>query len=177
MLAAPSTDTADNSQGLVSYEKPLGDTLLWDNIDTDAQEGRDTVIAQAFIDARAALQVRLGSDENQWLWGKLHTVTFTTLIPASGLDVQSIPSASDPQFANGFPRHSDWGAIDVGNFSLWNAAATTNAGSRHEKLWRRASASKISPTAAAPCRSVSSSRCCPTGPVVACQRDPWRSVG
>jgi penicillin amidase len=110
------------------------DSDFWDNIDTEDVETRDQIIALAFLGGgepqpgvRDVLRQRLGTDVSQWRWGKLHTVTFTTVIPASGLDAQSIPSAADPQFAAGFPRHSDWGAVDVGNFNLWNSVVAVPA--------------------------------------------------
>ena len=126
--------SATNQLGLATFDAATGDTTLWDDITTPATETRDEIIAKAFLNARTALQGRLGSDVSQWRWGRIHTVTFKAIVPASGLDVQSIPSASDPQFAAGFPRHSDMNAVDVGNYNMWNAVPTAKAPDQLTKI-------------------------------------------
>ena len=67
---------------------------------------------------------RLGTDRDQWRWGRLHTVRFDQVVPAlDGNEQVSIPTATDPTFPDGFPRHGDLGAVDPGNYGIYN---TTN---------------------------------------------------
>ncbi len=121
LLERALTASAADKKGMVTFNDALGSTILWDDLDTAELETRDQIVMQALIDAVDALAQHFGDDRELWLWGNLHTVTFKALIPPTSLDVQSIPAADDPRYANGFPRHSDWGAVDVGNYNLWNA--------------------------------------------------------
>ena len=93
------------------------DTVLWDDLATERTETKDEIVGRGFLDALTFLRGRLGDDMNQWRWGRLHTVRFTTVLPFS--DPISIPPPTDPTYPDGFPRHGDFGAVDVGNFSLW----------------------------------------------------------
>jgi penicillin amidase len=69
----------------------------------------------------AYLTTTLGADLDQWRWGRLHTVRFNAL--NSAVAATAIPPTTDPDFPNGFPRHGDYGAVDVGNYGLFG---TTN---------------------------------------------------
>ncbi|MEZ0314301.1 MAG: penicillin acylase family protein [Myxococcota bacterium] len=121
LLERALTASAEDKKGLVTFNDALGNTILWDDMDTGDLETRDVIVMRALMEGVNALVDRFGEDRDQWLWGTLHTVKFKALIPPTSLDVQSIPAADDPRYANGFPRHSDWGAVDVGNYNLWTA--------------------------------------------------------
>lgn len=99
----------------------LGDTVLWDDLDTeDVVETRTERTARAAVDALAWLETELGEDVAEWRWGRLHTQRFTSVVPTPGRDRLSIPTPDDPDFPDGFPRAGDYGAPNVGNFSLWD---------------------------------------------------------
>jgi penicillin G amidase len=78
---------------------------------------KDEIVGRGFLDALAFLRGKLGADPEQWRWGRLHAVRFESLLPFC--DPLSIPPPGDPDYPDGFPRHGDFGAIDVGNFSMW----------------------------------------------------------
>ncbi len=128
LLERAITCSATDDKGLLTFNDGLGSTILWDDIDTAGTlETREDILLQSLLDAVQSLVSRFGENRSLWVWGKLHTVKFRALIPPTSLDVQSIPAADDPRYANGFPRHSDWGAVDVGNYDLWNAYEATGA--------------------------------------------------
>jgi penicillin amidase len=52
------------------------DSPWWDNKNTPATETRDQIFRQALTEAVDELSKSLGSDPQQWQWGKLHTLTF-----------------------------------------------------------------------------------------------------
>jgi penicillin amidase len=111
---------------LLTYDATLGDTILWDDLETTGvEESRDDRILRAAVAALDFLEGKLGTDMDQWRWGKLHTIRFKTLIPVDELggpafDIFSIPPLDDPDFPDGFPRHGDWAVPDACNFSLWS---------------------------------------------------------
>jgi penicillin G amidase len=53
-----------------------GESGWFNNINSDQQETRDDIIAQAFRDSVAFLAETIGEEPDQWQWGKLHTFTF-----------------------------------------------------------------------------------------------------
>lgn len=127
LLERALTVSQEDQKGMLTFNGAYGDTLLWDDMNTATLETRTQILLTALTDAENVLVARFGTNKDAWLWGRLHTVTFGALIPPTGMDVQSIPSADDPRYAGGFPRHSDWGAVDVGNYNLWNAYTTRTA--------------------------------------------------
>ncbi|HJK96024.1 MAG TPA: penicillin acylase family protein [Polyangiaceae bacterium LLY-WYZ-14_1] len=121
---------------LATYDAELGDTVLWDDLDTpNVVETRDERILQAFLDGLRFLTDRLGSDDPaDWAWWRLHGVRFDFLfptfleeddlsIPADGSELPDILSGVDaegqPEFEDAYPRDGDYGAPDVCNFSVW----------------------------------------------------------
>lgn len=52
------------------------DSTWWDNIETQDKETRDEILVEALAKALNDLEDRFGSDQSQWAWGKLHTVTY-----------------------------------------------------------------------------------------------------
>ncbi len=113
-------------QNMLTYDDTLGDTVLWDDLaTTDVEESRDDRILRAAVAALDFLEGELGTDMDQWRWGKLHTVRFKTLVPVdemlgSSYDTYSIPAPDDPDFPDGFPRHGDWEVPDACHFNLWS---------------------------------------------------------
>ena len=107
---------------LNTYDSDLGDTVLWDDLDTEGfVESRDERILRAMLGALAFLEDELGNDMDGWRWGKLHTVRFSDI---SGMFGElSIPPEGDEQFPDGFPRHGDNYGVDASNYGLWD---TTN---------------------------------------------------
>jgi penicillin amidase len=104
---------------LKTYDAQKQDTVLWDDLDTDAvEETRDERIVRAMLGALEFLEGKLGTDMNEWRWGKLHTVTFETLI--SMFPAFSIPPPSDPDFPDGFPRHGDNFGVDASHTGIWD---------------------------------------------------------
>ncbi|MBK9036999.1 MAG: penicillin acylase family protein [Myxococcales bacterium] len=101
------------------------DSVLWDDLDTPAVlETRDERVVRAVIAGYGFLAGRLGTDRDQWRWGRLHAVRFGQVVPAlDGNEQVSIPAAMDATFPDGFPRHGDLGAVDPGNYGIYG---TTN---------------------------------------------------
>lgn len=112
---------------LATYSEALGDTVLWDDLATkDAAETKDERIARGMLQAIAYLRDRLGADVEQWRWGRLHTLTLESIVPAlGGKSVASIPAPGDARFPDGFPRPGDNFAVDVAPFGLWNPESFT----------------------------------------------------
>jgi penicillin amidase len=54
----------------------LEDSPWWDNKTTKIVETRSEIIQMAFKKALESTKDKLGSDENLWKWGNLHTVTY-----------------------------------------------------------------------------------------------------
>lgn len=104
--------TAD-PKSLATYDPTTGDSALFDDLTTtNVVETRDERQVTSLLDALDFLNMQLGSDRNQWRWGKLHTLRFQSLV--SLWQALSIPPVGDPQWPNGFPRHGDGFNIDVG---------------------------------------------------------------
>ncbi|MBX6353944.1 MAG: penicillin acylase family protein [Thermoflavifilum sp.] len=61
-----------------------------------AQRDAAAVMTQAFREAVAKLSRELGSDPNQWTWGKLHAREFPSLAQIPALGFGPVPSGGDP---------------------------------------------------------------------------------
>jgi penicillin amidase len=92
-----------------------GDPIVFDIWDTGAAETKRQVAAMALFDTLDYLYKALGPDPAKWRWGNLHTLTLSFLAP---VDALQIPLKSDPQYPNGFPRHGDFGTVDVAGGSI-----------------------------------------------------------
>lgn len=114
------------------------DTVVWDDISTPAVfETRDERVTRAALAAVAWLEsgTGLGTDWDQWRWGRLHAVRFGQIVPATaGPEIVSIPPADSTEFPIGFPRHGDYGAIDVGNFGMTNGERFTHGSGASQRL-------------------------------------------
>ena len=105
---------------LRSYDADLGDTVLWDDLTTEAVESRGDRVVRAFDGALTWLEERFGAVQDEWRWGKLHTLRLdSAFVPTIGADTISIPTPDDEQFPDGFPRHGDRNTVDVANFDLY----------------------------------------------------------
>lgn len=105
--------TAD-PKTLKTLDATTNDSILFDDLTTPAQETRDERILTALLDSLDFLKTRLGADSQQWRWGRMHAIRFTSLVSFWG--GLSIPATSDTVFPLGFPRHGDGWNVDVGGF-------------------------------------------------------------
>jgi penicillin G amidase len=125
MLTTPATLATYRASyaGDITYN----DSVLWDDLATTlVTETRDERIVRAVVAAYGFLDGKLGTDRTQWRWGRLHAVRFEQVVPSlTGTDAISIPPSDSSEFPAGFPRHGDLGAVDPGNYSIYN---TTNFG-------------------------------------------------
>jgi penicillin amidase len=106
-----------------------GRSVLFDDLTTTGEtETEETIVLRGTLLGLNFLTTALGADLNEWRWGRMHRVRFSTVVPAAGTDIMSIPPVDDPMFPGGFPRHGDWGAVDVGNFGMFagSGGATLN---------------------------------------------------
>ena len=112
------------------------DTVVWDDITTDAVlETRDERVARAVLMAVEWLESELGADWDQWRWGRLHAVRFNQIAPSlTNQNQVSIPPGDSAEFPLGFPRHGDYGAVDVGNFSMTNGERFTHGSGASQRL-------------------------------------------
>ena len=115
-LARPLAWALSDPARLSTYDSVTGGTVLWDDIDTEEVESRGDRILRAFAAAVAMLEAKLGTDMNQWRWGKLHTLTAGSLVPQITRDVLSLPTPEDPVYPGGYPRHGDLFAVDASNY-------------------------------------------------------------
>ncbi len=90
---------------------PAGESVLWDDLaTTGVTETRDVILLRSLDGAMADLErLTTTADVTRWLWGTVHTVRFSSLIPGTDSTL-SIPPTTDPIFPRGFPRP---GGIDV----------------------------------------------------------------
>ncbi|MBI3361314.1 MAG: penicillin acylase family protein, partial [Chloroflexi bacterium] len=66
-------------QTMLAVRNLLGqpDNHWWDNVTTpDRKEKRDDILRQAFSEAYAEAEQRMGTNNASWEWGKLHLATF-----------------------------------------------------------------------------------------------------
>ncbi len=106
-------------------------SALWDDMATaDVNESKDYILLRALDQALTALQTAtMSADASTWLWGRLHTVRFGSIIPGPG-EALSIPPSGDTMFPNGFPRHGGLDVVDASqpglggtNFSFGSGAS------------------------------------------------------
>lgn len=120
-----------------SYAMPThlvtGDVLWDDMTTTSVTETREQITIRGVLAALDYLDTRLGTDVNEWRWGRLHTVRFD----ADGVGLPgaiSIPPVGDATYPDGFPRHGDYGAVDVGNYGLWNTTDFSHGSGASQRL-------------------------------------------
>jgi penicillin amidase len=119
---------------LASHDAVTGDNATWDDLTTeDVVETREEIILKSLADALAflsdpdavgpAASGGFGTDDmDQWLWGRLHTIT---LRHALGGDLNIPPASVMP---DGFPRHGDNYVVDASNPGLSDTRFTYQHG-------------------------------------------------
>jgi penicillin amidase len=124
-----------DAESLPSYDATSGQSVLFDDLDTPETETADDRIVRAVFGAYAFLTEELGADRDQWRWGRMHTVTFGAVVPdLGGSGTLNIPPGDSEEFPNGFPRHGDYGAVDVGNFSMRSGTRFTHGSGASQRL-------------------------------------------
>lgn len=93
-------------------------SAFWDNLDTDARETRETVIAAAFKDTVRGLHDKLGGGVDTWTWGRVHTMEFKHpfgYIPGLGglFNLGPFPAAGGNQIVNNMLYMGDNLSYDV----------------------------------------------------------------
>jgi penicillin amidase len=99
---------------LATYDPTTRDSALFDDMTTPAVESRDERIVTSLLDALDYVHSKLGDNPDAWRWGKLHTVTFASVVPF--WKSLSIPNQDDTTFPNGFPRGGDGFTLDVASY-------------------------------------------------------------
>jgi penicillin amidase len=93
--------------------------LLFDDIATPEQESPDEVMLLSLADAVAkAAEIFGTTDQNSWLWGKLHTITFEDLSGVAQFNIPAGDTEDENGFPTGFPRHGDKFGVDASDFSF-----------------------------------------------------------
>lgn len=112
------------------------DTVLWDDLTTPAiVETRDERVVRAIVAGYSYLTTALGTDRDQWRWGRLHTIRFGQVVPAlDGNEQVSVPAADSATFPDGFPRHGDLGAVDPGNYGIYDTTSFTFGSGASQRL-------------------------------------------
>lgn len=100
---------------LATYDPKLGDSRVWDDLNTPVTETRAERFVIALLDGLQGLEKSLGSDRTAWRWGHAHRVTFAPAVP---LWFVHIPALDHPVFAGGFPRHGDLHVVDASNYDV-----------------------------------------------------------
>lgn len=121
-------------QSLATYWAPDDDSFLWDDLSTeDTIESRHVIILKSLNQALQFLQdpAQVGpsqsggfgtEDMDQWLWGKLHTLTLPHALGGEA----NIPPQS--QYPDGFPRHGDNFVVDSSNPGIHDTRFTYSHG-------------------------------------------------
>lgn len=112
MLVRACTAPAELKTGVSDVS---GDAVLFDDLGTEAIEGKREIAAKALVAAIDVLVGAAGDDVTKWRWGQVHTLALEFLAP---LDPLRVPLRDDPQYGAGFPRHGGIGTVDVGDHGL-----------------------------------------------------------
>ena len=79
----------------------------WDDITTETEEDMSLTMAEAFNKTGSYFNREYGSDVNEWLWGKVHTITTTASV---------LNEAGVRDYNNGpYPNHGGLYTVDVAN--------------------------------------------------------------
>ena len=107
-----------------TLDPDTGESALWDDLGTaDVKESSTLILAGALFDADAKLTELYGTaDTTGWLWGKLHTKTFESIIPSitGGKSAFDMPTKGEG-WDDGYPRSGDSYNVNVcqGGFGDW----------------------------------------------------------
>jgi penicillin amidase len=134
---------------MASYDASLrggmGDSIFWDDLATDGvTESRGDRVLRAFVAALDWLEgpapdgAALGTDMNEWRWGKLHRLWLKSIVPQVPItnDVIGIPAFADPVFGmgRGFPRHGDNEVVDAAAYGLGDTTDFTYGSGPQQRL-------------------------------------------
>ena len=61
---------------IIEFFLKKGDSVWFDNINTESLETKDDIIKKSFLDALDELRNKFGAEMKTWQWGKLHPVLF-----------------------------------------------------------------------------------------------------
>ncbi|MDP3276087.1 MAG: penicillin acylase family protein [Deltaproteobacteria bacterium] len=101
-----------------TLDAATGESWIWDDLRTPGRERRDEVLVSALDRALTELErVTSSADMSTWLWGNLHTLRFTSMVPGPGA-ANSIPAPTDMMFPRGFPRPGGIEVVDASDPSL-----------------------------------------------------------
>lgn len=94
-----------------------GEALLCDRLGTAEVESCTYQAVRALADALEWSEDTFGSaNMDDWRWGELHTLTLSSLVPDTGLDV---PTGGEfDTIGGGFPRHGDNFSVDASSPGL-----------------------------------------------------------
>lgn len=88
-------------------ESLAGGVSYWDDVSTDVEEDPGFTIAAALNSTGSYFNREYGANTDEWLWGKVHTVTLNAAI---------INNAGVKDFNNGpYPNHGGLYTVDVAN--------------------------------------------------------------
>lgn len=105
----------------IIYRKK-GESNFWDDWTTSFTETMTDISRKAFEKAISGISIKLGSNVDEWLWGKLHTLTVRHLadnpsVEGDTAEMFNIPSPFDVLTRSlglrGFPRHGGQFAVDA----------------------------------------------------------------
>ena len=102
----------------------LGGSSEWfdDQNSSGKVETLDDLFHQAGQKAKAQLSTRLGSDPNNWLWGKVHTLELVSPIRREGLGKELLGSGPMPMGGSGETLYRGWYGLDD-PFEVTNCAS------------------------------------------------------
>ncbi len=108
IMTAPKTDIG-------TLDQATQESILFDDLKTKSlKETKNQLAITALLDAVDVLVKKLGTDRSKWRWGALHAIRFSSIV---GLwNNFSNPTADNPTFPLGFPRHGELHTIDVANY-------------------------------------------------------------
>ncbi|GMV43910.1 MAG: hypothetical protein AMXMBFR64_56260 [Myxococcales bacterium] len=98
-----------------TLDPQTGESALWDDLTTEETETSTAILAAALFEADAKLtELFGGADTTTWLWGKLHTKSFESIIPslAGGVSPFDWPQPGQG-WDSGYPRRGDSFNVNV----------------------------------------------------------------
>lgn len=103
-----------------------------DNITTKNEESLSELIVEAGITTKQELAKKLGTNQENWTWGKIHTLKFANPIRQNGfgsslLGAEEIPKSGSNQTINrGFYNKTNDGLFETISFSTFRMVADLN---------------------------------------------------
>jgi acyl-homoserine-lactone acylase len=96
---------------------------FWDDVKTPEKETKVRIVARSLVHAMDFLEDKLGKDNAEWAWGKLHTYHFITetsrMAPHLGFMEKTALSFLSPYFNRGpFPAGGDYTTLNVSGYMI-----------------------------------------------------------